>query len=492
MNMTKDSRKERMHVRDGNYMIENKADSKQSKGVPINDHPRHLSHTLGSFEPIAPHLPTPVAPFAGKSQQEIAATAAIYYGECTLQGINPREADTAAHDSQSRFQNWWLQARFKLKDNQAGEISGSDEENLPSLVEALQKENLKVSLATASRKRRRTSSAKEEGNIFNNNPNDAELCTADGIHIEISEENWESQDTAETDNQGEFDQSTYITKRINRCKSKLHKALVAAEGETTCPLVRAAVEELREVYKIKGVDCRKDPTATENCCLDGVWLTMSKPNYPECLGKNEAGEYMYTLGRMSFDMFEPTGIVCSIQAVFNPVFKAEVVPGVVSQELFNEVAQKRSTLRTYNIVTVFNIDDKEASATPVRGVMTTYSYMLPDPDIPNRMTVFFTGGLLEPDDDADRERWKRVFGVGVQKRLLDDRARALAAKVLLGASVPDKMEEDGSMSYYLKKPIGGHGTTFVDIIYLDDTLRVMQGQSGSLYIHEYLKNSHSP
>jgi len=86
--MTKDSRKERMHVRDGNYMIENKADSKQSKGVPINDHPRHLSHTLGSFEPIAPHLPTPVAPFAGKSQQEIAATAAIYYGECTLQVCN--------------------------------------------------------------------------------------------------------------------------------------------------------------------------------------------------------------------------------------------------------------------------------------------------------------------------------------------------------------------------------------------------------------------
>jgi len=123
----------------------------------------------------------------------------------------------------------------------------------------------------------------------------------------------------------------------------------------------------------------------------------------------------------------------------------------------------RIDLLLHSIVTVFNIDDKEASATPVRGVMTTYSYMLPDPDIPNRMTVFFTGGLLEPDDDADRERWKRVFGVGVQKRLLDDRARALAAKVLLGASVPDKMEEDGSMSYYLKKPIGGHGTTFVDV-----------------------------
>jgi len=95
--------------------------------------------------------------------------------------------------------------------------------------------------------------------------------------------------------------------------------------------------------------------------------------------------------------------------------------------------------------------------------MTTYSYMLPDPNTPNRMTVFFTGGLLEPNDETDRDEWKRVFGVDVPKRFLSERARVLAAKLLLGASVPDKMEEDGTMSYYLKRPIGGHGTTFVDV-----------------------------
>jgi hypothetical protein len=36
-------------------------------------------------EPLAPHLAAPVAPFAGKSKKKIAATAAKYYGECTLQ-----------------------------------------------------------------------------------------------------------------------------------------------------------------------------------------------------------------------------------------------------------------------------------------------------------------------------------------------------------------------------------------------------------------------
>jgi len=274
---------------------------------------------------------------------------------------------------------------------------------------------------------------------------------------------------------------SFTKKRLKRCKAKLLKTLAAADGETTCPKVRAAVEELREVYKITSVDCREDPTAAEHC-LDGVWLTMSKPNYPECIGKNEAGEYMYTLGRMSFDMFRPTGIVCSIQGVFNPVFATDVVPDAVPRTLRKEVAQKSSTLRTYNIVTAFTIDNKNPSSVPMRGVMTTYSYMLPDPNTPNRMTVFFTGGLLEPNDETDRDEWKRVFGVDVPKRFLSERARVLAAKLLLGASVPDKMEEDGTMSYYLKRPIGGHGTTFVDVIYLDETLRVMQGQTGSLYV----------
>jgi hypothetical protein len=274
---------------------------------------------------------------------------------------------------------------------------------------------------------------------------------------------------------------SFTKKRLKRCKAKLLKALAAADGETTCPKVRAAVEELREVYKITGVDVREDPTTIEHC-LDGVWLTMSKPNYPECLGKSEGGEYMYSLGRMSFDMFRPTGMVCSIQGVFNPVFATDVVPDAVPRSLRKEVAEKSSTLKTYNIVTAFTIDSKDESAKPIRGVMTTYSYMLPDPNTPNRLTVFFTGGLLEPNDETDGNEWKRVFGTDIPKRFLTERARVLAAKVLLGASVPDKMEDDGSMSYYLKRPIGGHGTTFVDVIYLDETLRVMQGQTGSLYV----------
>ena len=39
----------------------------------------------------------------------------------------------------------------------------------------------------------------------------------------------------------------------------------------------------------------------------------------------------------------------------------------------------------------------------------------------------------------------------------------MAAKLLLGADVPNKMEEDGHMEYILHRPVGGHGKVYVDV-----------------------------
>jgi len=117
----------------------------------------------------------------------------------------------------------------------------------------------------------------------------------------------------------------------------------------------------------------------------------------------------------------------------------------------------------YSIVVAFTVQPNERVTKPLQGVMTNYGYVLPDPNTPNRLTVFFTGGLLEPNDETDVEEWKRVFGEDAPKRHLTERARLLAAKLLLGANTSDTMEEDGSMSYFLKRPIGGHGSTYVDV-----------------------------
>ena len=58
----------------------------------------------------------------------------------------------------------------------------------------------------------------------------------------------------------------------------------------------------------------------------------------------------------------------------------------------------------------------------------------------------------------------------------------LAAKLFLGADVPDQMDEDGTMRYELKRPIGGHGLAFTDVLYLDDDLRILRGHHGQIYV----------
>ena len=127
--------------------------------------------------------------------------------------------------------------------------------------------------------------------------------------------------------------------------------------------------------------------------------------------------------------------------------------------------------------------------------MTNYGYALPDPDqlSSRRQSIWFTGGTIEPaDEDEESIRaWKKVFGASAVEEEEDrskeknprdtEKARCLAKNILLGA-VSEPMDENGVIGFHLKRPVGGHGSAFCDIVYLDDDLRVMRGHSGSVYV----------
>ena len=130
-----------------------------------------------------------------------------------------------------------------------------------------------------------------------------------------------------------------------------------------------------------------------------------------------------------------------------------------------------------------NKQDEFVIRRPIRGIMTNYGYILPDPEVPNRLSIWFTGGALEVNDEQDLEEWKKIFDEStVPKRDMREFARLLAAKVLLGAHASDVVEPDGTMSYALKRPIGGHGSAFCDVLFQDDSLRIMLGHRGSLFV----------
>jgi hypothetical protein len=115
------------------------------------------------------------------------------------------------------------------------------------------------------------------------------------------------------------------------------------------------LEQLRSLYRNTGWDARDYNRHNANSTskyIEGNWLTLSRPNYAECLGTNANNEFMYTLGRMSFDMFSPGNLVCSIVGVFNSIDVVDIHKGFSSlksipKSLKNDVLNDNCLLRRY-------------------------------------------------------------------------------------------------------------------------------------------------
>jgi hypothetical protein len=120
----------------------------------------------------------------------------------------------------------------------------------------------------------------------------------------------------------------------------------------------------------------------------------------------------------------------------------------------------------------------------IEGLMTTQGYAISNPKHPDRLSVWFIGGSMEVNEDI--RRWKQVFASETlpkpQEGSFWDRNRLLKARSKMGATSSDSMEEDGKMSYRLKNPVAGHEVSFVEIIFMDETVRVMRANTGVVYI----------
>ena len=152
-----------------------------------------------------------------------------------------------------------------------------------------------------------------------------------------------------------------------------------------------------------------------------------------------------------------------------------------------------SQTRRGETVNAGDIDKKDDYVVrrPLRCLLTNHGHCLPDPNVPNRLSVWFTGGSLELQDETENlEEWKHLFDQDeVPRRDLSELARVLAARVLLGAQIPEGMEEDGRLSYSLKRPIGGHGKVFCDVLYSDENLRIARGHNGTIFVFTKVPNA---
>jgi hypothetical protein len=134
--------------------------------------------------------------------------------------------------------------------------------------------------------------------------------------------------------------------------------------------------------------------------------------------------------------------------------------------------------------------DSECSFGPIQAVKQVKGYMLPDPSVPNRLTIWFVGGKLSPiivpeganpDEATAPSEWKELFGRS-QDKTWKDSIRDAGAKLFLGAELPHGMSADGTLSYQLHRPHGGHGVAYIDVLYYDEHLLVTRGNRGTIYV----------
>ena len=120
--------------------------------------------------------------------------------------------------------------------------------------------------------------------------------------------------------------------------------------------------------------------------------------------------------------------------------------------------------------------------------MTIFGYSLPDPNVQNRHSIWFTGGSLQPNNNpTDIAAWKELFTLHPPKHTFGEKAKLLAVKLLMGATIPEAMDKDGRMDFAFTRPLGGHNKSYVDVIYLDDTLRVVRGHRGTIMAFARMK-----
>ena len=237
-------------------------------------------------------------------------------------------------------------------------------------------------------------------------------------------------------------------------KESLRQSLAEHAGNTKHEAVMAAIQTLAQL----------NPTAApaRNVALrDGRWLLINAPNFPD--GELQAdGRYLYTLGRLAFNMFQPKTLKVAIDRVLQPVLPID------------------DPQRTHDIWVDFTIVDDVVP--PLQGVVRNLGVCEPCSD--DSLQVKFTGGVLSPQDGTDLKAWKQVFGdqtpaSGALKRSLKERLKDFFLQLMFGFVPPQGMDpETGEVKFKMRRSPKGK----LQILYLDEELRITKGHRGTVLV----------
>lgn len=297
---------------------------------------------------------------------------------------------------------------------------------------------------------------------------------------------------------------------LAEAKESLKRILIEHNGDPSQPAVQEAISALQNLAeqqrqeKAKSIketghdaednsasaeiewDATKDPKAHT-----GKWRMISAPTFPGRLPDTD-GKARFTLGRMAFNMFKPTKIVCCVDEIFNVI---EPLAGEPDDAKSGDDEQE--WVQSYNFEVIMEIERPnkgDDNTAPIKLPAKLINHATCTPGSPTRLSVKFTGGILKPNFDLDAPEhnqmttaWKQIFEGAITK---EAESQSIFQKLKSGASnalmslimglIPPVDTEELTQTYSIARPIAGH----LDMLYLDEDLRISKGNRGTIVVVE--------
>ncbi|CAB9519539.1 PAP_fibrillin [Seminavis robusta] len=289
--------------------------------------------------------------------------------------------------------------------------------------------------------------------------------------------------------------------RVRGIKRLMKTLMKRHGGSTRHPRVNKMIQKLEKM----------NPThqPAKSNLLIGDFIAHSSPDFPGRIrprrsskrGNDQGGDddqvVQYALGRLSFGIFEPHNLVCTVRAVRNSIQVCDDEE-LLRKEIYGSDGSDEE-IRSFFYPIIIDLTIHTPQGIDLHAEMRHDALCHEIPGNDKRLGVTFLGGSLRPvhsvlDNPELMAVWKETFANAYKKA---DEERSYVSSILrfmvkwwLQLSLPsDEDAEKNAMHcvrYEMKRRPKGH----LDVLYLDEELRVTRGNRGTLIVVERLPYNH--
>lgn len=274
--------------------------------------------------------------------------------------------------------------------------------------------------------------------------------------------------------------------KLKAAKSKLKSLLQQHKGSTKNAEVMQAIHQLAAMNPTKN--------AAGSPLLLGEFIAHTSPDFPGRIKPEKGLETVvqYTLGRLSFGIFQPHHLKCTIRSVRNSILENADDDNSEAAQAARDFSAANGNCKTFTypiqIDLTIHTPKGDLAATMCHKAL---AYVIPEH--PDRLGVSFRGGSLAPTyavrSDPDlMALWNQVFDHAYSKaedeRSLMSAVLQYVFKKVFQLSTPtDEDLEDNekhAVSFAMKRSPRG----YLDVLYLDEDIRITRGNRGTIIVVE--------